>query len=83
MLTELNGKGGNLCSQARTGAIRCPLIVRSTSEDVITGHLFRSLGYINSRWWLPDLLNKALGSDRFRRQVHRRMKIQLWANQPC
>jgi len=83
MLTEMNGKAGTLCSQARSGLLRCPLIVRPNSEDVITGHLFQSLGYINPRWWLPDLLNKALGSDRFRRQVHRRMKIQLWANQPC
>ena len=72
MLTEMNGKGGTLCSQARTGSIRCPLIVRPTSEDVITGHLFQMLGYINPRWWLPDLLNAGLGADRFRRQFHPR-----------
>jgi hypothetical protein len=82
MLTEINGKGGNLCSHAKSGEIRCPLIVRPTSEDVITGHLFQALGYLNPRWWLPDLLNTALGSNRFRRQVFRRLKIQLWVNQP-
>ena len=82
MWTEMNGKGGNLCSQARSGAIRCPLIVRPTSEDVITGHLFQSLGYLDPRWWLADLLNAGLGADRFRRQVYRRLKIKLWANQP-
>ena len=60
MLTEMHGKGGTLCSHARTGAIRCPLIVRPTSEDVITGHLFQMLGYLNPRWWLPELLNTAL-----------------------
>ena len=83
MLTEMLGKGGTLCSQAKTGEIRCPLIVRPTSEDVITGHLFRSLGYLNPRWWLPDLLNEALGAPRFRRQVYRRLRIELWQNQPC
>jgi hypothetical protein len=83
MLTEMNGKGGTLCSSARTGTIRCPLIVRPNSEDVITGHLFQSLGYINPRWWLPDLLNSALGTNRFRRQFYRGLKIQLWVNQPC
>ena len=83
MLTEMNGKGGNLCSHAKAGEIRCPLIVRPTSEDVITGHLFQMLGYLNPRWWLPDLLNTALGANRFRRQVFRRLRIQLWQNQPC
>ena len=83
MLTELRGKGGNLCSHARSGEIRCPLIVRPTSEDVITGNIFQSLGYINPRWWLPDLLNAGLGASRFRRQFHRDFKIRLWQNQPC
>ncbi len=83
MLAEIHGKGGNLCPQARSGQIRCPLIVRPTSEDVVTGHLFQTLGCINSRWWLPDLLNEALGTNRFRRQIHRGLKIQLWQNQPC
>lgn len=83
MLAEMNGKGGNLCSHARSGEIRCPLIVRPTSEDVITGEIFQALGYLNPRWWLPDLLNAALGTPRFRRQVHRRFRIDLWQNQPC
>jgi hypothetical protein len=83
MLTEMLGKGGTLCSQARAGQIRCPLIIRPTSEDVITGHLFQSLRCINPRWWLPDLVNQALGTNRFRRQVYRRLEIDLWQNQPC
>ena len=83
MLTELRGKGGNLCSHARSGETRCPLIVRPTSEDVITGNIFQSLGYLNPRWWLPDLLNAGLGPSRFRRQFFRDIKIRLWQNQPC
>jgi hypothetical protein len=83
MLTEMNGKGGILCSQARAGQIRCPLIVRPTSEDVITGHIAQSLRVLNARWWLPDLLNSALGNSRFRRQYFRGLKIELWGNRPC
>lgn len=82
MLTEMLGKGGNVCSAARSGEIRCPLIVRPTSEDVITGQLFQSLGLINPRWWLPQLLNRGLGTPRFRQQVFRQFKIELWKNRP-
>jgi len=57
MLTEMLGKGGRVCQPAREGKLKCPLIVRPTSEDVITGQLFGTLRAINPRWWLPNLLN--------------------------
>ena len=79
MLTELQGKSGRLCREA--GTIGCPLIIRPTSEDVITGHLFGTLRSLNPRWWLPDLLNQALGCERFRRQVYRKLRIELWQKQ--
>ena len=82
MLTELLGKGGRICRAALDQKQRCPLIVRPTSEDVITGHLCQVLRILNARWWLPDLLNLALGAQRFRRQVHRRLRISPWENRP-
>lgn len=82
MLTELNGKAGALCEPARKGTLRCPLLVRPTSEDVITGHLFGTLQAINPRWWLPDFLNRALGERRFRSQVYRNLSVELWQKQP-
>lgn len=81
MLAELYGKGGCLCGPAREGKLRCPLIVRPTSEDVVTSHLWGTLRVLNPRWWLPDLLNRALGYRRFRRQVYRRLEIALWQKQ--
>ena len=81
MRTELGGKSGCLCGPARKGELRCPLIVRPTSEDVVTGNLFGALNVINPRWWLPDLLNQALGEERFRRQVFRNLRIELWEKQ--
>jgi hypothetical protein len=83
MLTELHRKGGCLCQPAKEGKLRCPLIVRPTSEDVITGHLFQALKILNPQWWLPDLLNDALGVTCFQRQVYRGLKIELWQNRPC
>ena len=82
MLTELLRKGGCLCQPAKEGKLRCPLIVRPTSEDVVTGHLFQVLKVINPRWWLPDFLNEALGVVSFSRQVFRNLRIDLWQNKP-
>lgn len=69
MLTELLGKGGKLCQLALDGKLRCPLIVRPNAEDVVTGSVMTVLRVLQSRWWLPDLLNTALGATRFDRQV--------------
>ncbi|MFN0019494.1 MAG: hypothetical protein ACKVP0_14635 [Pirellulaceae bacterium] len=80
MLVELLGKGGQVCQAAREGKLRCPLIVRPTSEDVITGNVFQVLRAINPRWWLPQFLNEALGTRRFRQQIFRNLKIELWRN---
>ncbi len=82
MLTELMGKGGCVCQPAREGKLKCPLIVRPTSEDVVTGNLFEALRVLNPYWWLPDLLNCALQAQRFRRQFFRRFEINLWKNRP-
>jgi hypothetical protein len=83
MLTELHRKGGCPCQPAREGKLRCPLIVRPTSEDVVTGNLFQALKIINPRWWLPDLLNQALGVTHYRRQVFSGLRIEPWQNKPC
>ena len=81
MLVELNGKGGQVCAEAKSGKIRCPLMVRPTSEDVITSRIFSSLKCINPRWWLPDFLSAALGDGRFRPQIFRKLAINLWVRQ--
>ncbi len=82
MLTELHRKGGCLCQPAREGKLRCPLIVRPTSEDVVTGNLFQALKVLNPRWWLPDFLNEALGVHAYQRQVFRSLRIEPWVNKP-
>lgn len=83
MLTELYGKQGRVCQPARAGELRCPLIIRPASEDVITGHLALALRVLDSRRLLPDLFNTALGAGRFRHQVFRHLRIEPWVNRPC
>lgn len=83
MLTELHRKGGCLCQQAREGKLRCPLIIRPSSEDVVTGEIFQVLQVLNPRWWLPDFLNTALGVNSFHRQFFRDFRIELWQNRAC
>jgi len=82
MLTEMYGKGGKVCRAASEGKLRCPLIIRPTSEDVITANLCETFRVLNPRWWLPDVLNLGLKARRFRRQVYRGLKIEPWRNRP-
>lgn len=82
MLTELLGKGGGVCKEAKQGQIHCPLIVRPTSEDVITGEVFQALKIINPRYWLPPLLNRGLLTSRYQQQIFRNLRIDLWRNLP-
>jgi len=62
--------------------MHCPLIIRRTSEDVITGNIVQTLRVLNPRWWLPEVLNSALGANRFQRQIFRKLRIEPWVNQP-
>jgi len=82
MLTEMNGKSGTVCGHAKAGKIRCPLIIRPNSEDVITGELFSRLQAIQSRWWLSDILGSAVDPHHANQTLHRKMKILLWQRQP-
>lgn len=81
MLTEVHGKGGQVCEPARLQQLRCPLMIRSSSEDVITGEIVQVMRTINPRWWLAEFLNTALGAKRFQQQVYRRLRIEPWVNQ--
>jgi hypothetical protein len=78
---ELHRKGGRLCPAARCGDIKCPLIVRATSEDVVVGNVFGALKHIRPHLWLNGLLNKALGGDSFRQVWFKRFSLRLWERQ--
>lgn len=48
----------------------------------MTGNVFQVLNVLNPRWWLPQMLNQALDTDRFHQQHFRSLAIDLWANRP-
>ncbi len=79
---ELRGKRGCVCQPARRGEIRCPLIVRPTSEDVVVGNVFGTLQHIPPHLWLNAILNQALGTDEFRQVWFKDFSLRLWEKQP-
>lgn len=81
MLTELHRKAGRICGPAQQGELHCPLIVRPSSEDVITGHIAQVMRAVNPRWYLAELLNRGLEAKRFHSQVYRKLEICPWSNQ--
>ena len=82
---ELNGKGGKVCEKARCGEIRCGLIVRPTSEDVLVGNVFGMLKHIRPHLWLNPLLNLALHDDPrggpFRQVWFKDFRVRFWERQ--
>ena len=78
MLTELGGKAGQLCGPAKAGELRCPLMVRPNSEDVVSSHLWGILELLPPHLWVAPLLNRAVRSERFRRQHYRKFRVRLW-----
>lgn len=78
---ELNKKAGRVCREALAGLKHCPLIVRSTSEDVMTGNVFGTLRHIRPHLWLGPLLNLALGTRKFRQVWYKKLSIRLWERQ--
>ena len=76
---ELANKGGQVCKHAKAAnGIKCPLIVRPTSEDVITGSVFGLLKHIRPHLWVGPLLNLGLGTARFRQVWYKDFQIHFW-----
>jgi hypothetical protein len=78
---ELNGKAGRVCQPAIQGSLHCPLIVRQSSEDVMTGNVFGSLMHIRPHLWLNALLNRGLGEFLFCQVWFKNLTIRLWERQ--
>ena len=78
MWTELYGKAGRLCDEARSGAKHCPLIVRSTSEDVFFGNVMGTLKNLTAPFWLNDFLNLSLGRTLYRQDSFEELTFRFW-----
>lgn len=60
ILAELGNKSGNICDRSYRRGNWCPLIIRTTSEDVLVSNVFGILKNLNPDLWLPDFINAAL-----------------------
>lgn len=80
---EIKGKGGHFCGPAQSGTVRCPLILRPTSEDLITATAFTLLRYLPPGRWLPEILNVALKTHEFSYKSYKDLKYGLWENKPA
>jgi hypothetical protein len=58
-------KAGNVCHRDYRKGPGCPLIVRQTSEDLMTANVFGILRHVRPSLWLRPFLSQAFGMPRF------------------
>lgn len=76
---ERNGtKAGRVCDRTYRKGPGCPLILRQTSEDVLTGNVFGILRRIRPSLWLRPFLNHAFRTKHFRSCSLAGLNISFW-----
>jgi len=77
-LLELSGKTGHVCPKGFTRTGPCPLILRATSEDLVTATVFGILKNLRPEKWLAPWLNEAFETTEFARVTFDDLAFQLW-----
>jgi hypothetical protein len=76
---EANGKkAGRVCDGSYRKGPGCPLIVRQTSEDVLTANVFGLLRRMRPCLWLRPMLNQAFCTRRFLSRPMTRLAVEFW-----
>jgi len=70
-------RGKNVCPPNYTRKNSCPLILRSTSEDILTANVFGILKNLNPHVWLKKFLAEALKQD-FSRAPLENLSFDFW-----
>ena len=70
-------RGKKVCPPNYTRVQTCPLILRSTSEDIITANVFGILKNLNPHIWLQGFLSEALHCD-FTSACFNNLKFEFW-----
>lgn len=80
---EANGrKAGRVCEGSYRKGPGCPLIVRQTSEDVLTANVFGLLRRLRPGLWLRPMLNKAFRTGRFQSRPMKHLAVEFWKPVP-
>jgi hypothetical protein len=75
-------KTGNVCARDYRNGDNCPLIVRTTSEDVLVGNVFGMLRLVTPQVWLRPLLNLAFKTRRFDYVPLAELAMGFWQRVP-
>ena len=71
-------KAGHVCDASYRRGRNCPLILRQTSEDLITANVFGILRRMPPALWLRPLLNQAFRTKRFRTCSLTGLEVAFW-----
>src|SRR5690606_5672296 len=82
IVVEMHGKQGRVCSRDYRNGNGCPLIVRPTSEDVLTGNVFGILRRLRPSLWLRPLLSEAFHTSRFVACSMKDLSVGFWRECP-
>lgn len=70
--------GKKVCPPFHVRNGNCPLIVRSTSEDLITSNVFGVLKNLDPNVWLPRLLGEAIKGKDFGQESFKSLSFEFW-----
>lgn len=70
--------GKKPCSPNSPRAVRCPLVINETSEDLLTCNTFGRLKYLNAGIWLIPLLESAFKGRSFNAIAESKIRIEFW-----
>lgn len=82
LVIELEGNGrkaGHVCSRDYRNGPSCPLIVRQTSEDVLTANVFGVLRRLRPVLWLRPMLQSAFPRHRVHASAMQTVDVHFWA----
>ena len=82
MFERFKSVGKTPCPPGSIRATRCPLVINTDSEDILTDNVFSRLRYLNPSLWLLPLLGIAYNR-KFKAVDHRALKIEFWKKLPA
>jgi hypothetical protein len=75
--------GKKPCSPNSPRAVRCPLVINETSEDLLMCNIFGRLKYLNPRTWLIPFLETIFKGKSFSSIAASNIKIEFWQKLPA
>jgi hypothetical protein len=70
--------GKKVCPPNHVRKYNCPLIVRTTSEDLLTANVFGILKNLDPKIWLRRFLGEAINGKDFSRHTFENLSFEFW-----